>query len=74
MFSPFSARVNRTRMRQIERIDAELFGFYSLAGSALAYGVRRALILLANSALAISHWLLTIIGQVKTVLLLTNSG
>ena len=36
-------RVDRTRMTRIERIDADLFGFYPLAGSALAYGVRRAL-------------------------------
>jgi len=28
-------------MTQIERIDADLFGFYPLAGSALACGVRR---------------------------------
>jgi len=41
---------------------------------AAAYGVRRVLILLANSALAINHWLLTIIGQVKSVLLLTDIG
>ena len=39
-----------------------------------AFGVRRRSILAPNSALAINHWLLTIIGQIKTVLLLTNSG
>ena len=38
-------------MTRIEPIDADLFGFYPLAGSALAYGVRRVLILLANSHL-----------------------
>src|SRR6266508_5889813 len=43
-------RVHRTRLTRIERIDADLFRFYQLAGSALAYGVRRVLILLANSA------------------------
>jgi hypothetical protein len=37
-------------MTLIERIDADLLGIYPLAGSALASGVRRALILLANSA------------------------
>src|SRR6266511_911271 len=42
-------RINRTLMTRIERIDADLLGFYPLAGSALAYGVRRALIPLANS-------------------------
>src|SRR6266511_6094487 len=42
-------RVHRTLMTRIERIDAGLFGFYPLAGSALAYGVRRVLISLANS-------------------------
>ncbi len=42
-------RVHRTLMTRIERIDAGLFGFYPLAGSALAYGVRRVLIPLANS-------------------------
>jgi hypothetical protein len=41
---------------------------------AAAFGVRRRAILAPNSALAINHWLLTIIGQIKTVLLLTNSG
>jgi len=39
-------QVHRTR---IERIEADLLVFYPLAGSALAYGVRRALIPLANS-------------------------
>ena len=30
-------------MTRIERIDADRFGFYPPAGSALAYGVRRVL-------------------------------
>src|SRR5215475_8696149 len=42
------ARVDRTLMTWIERIDGDLFGFYPLAGSAPAYGVRRVLIPLAN--------------------------
>ena len=42
-------RAHRTRMTRIGRIDTDLFRFYPLAGSALAYGARRALILLANS-------------------------
>jgi hypothetical protein len=29
-------------MTRIDRIDADLFGFYPLAENALAYGVRRA--------------------------------
>jgi hypothetical protein len=36
-------QVHRTLMTRIERIDAYLFGFCKLAGSALAYGVRRVL-------------------------------
>src|SRR5262245_57465877 len=56
-------RIHRTLMTRIERIDADLFEFYPLAGSAIACGVRRVLaalrlnkakrrglILLANSA------------------------
>jgi hypothetical protein len=31
-------RVHGTRMTRMERIDADLFGFYPLAGSALMYG------------------------------------
>src|SRR5262245_23950970 len=42
-------RVHRTPMTRIERIDANLLGFYTLVGSALACGVRRVLIPLANS-------------------------
>jgi hypothetical protein len=45
-------RVHKTLMTRIERIGADLLGFYPLAGSALACGVRRGLILLANSPLA----------------------
>src|SRR5262245_48521159 len=40
--------IHRTQMRLVERIDADLFGFYPLAGSALAYGVRRGMIPLTN--------------------------
>jgi len=43
-------RIHRTWMRRIARIDADLLGIYPLAGSALSYGARRALILLTNSA------------------------
>jgi hypothetical protein len=55
-------RVHRTPMTRIERIDANLIGFYPFAGSALACGVQRGLILLANSFSAggardISQWL-----------------
>jgi hypothetical protein len=37
-------------------------------------GVRRQSDIAGDSTLAINHWQLTIIGQVKTVLLLSNSG
>ena len=37
------ALAHRMRMTRIERFDADLFGFYPLARSALAYGVRRVL-------------------------------
>src|SRR5262245_17598420 len=54
-------QIHRTRMRRIERIDADLLGIYPFVGSALAYGAPRALILLADSysaggAAEISRW------------------